>query len=46
METKRAMVIYSGGLDSTVSLYAALEKYSEVTALTFTYGSNHQAREL
>lgn len=45
MEAKRAMVIYSGGLDSTVSLYAALQKYSEVTALTFTYGSNHQARE-
>ena len=45
MEAKRAMVIYSGGLDSTVSLYAALQKYSEVTALTFTYGSTHQARE-
>lgn len=46
MEAKRAMVIFSGGLDSTVSLYKARKDYSDVLALTFTYGSSHQSREL
>lgn len=46
MEAERAMVIFSGGLDSTVSLYKAHKDYSNVLALTFTYGSNHQNREL
>ena len=46
METRRAMVMFSGGLDSTVSLYDAIQRYSEVVALTFTYGSSHEGREL
>lgn len=40
-----ALVICSGGLDSTVALYDALHKYGKVAAVTFAYGQNHQRRE-
>lgn len=44
-QDKTALVIFSGGLDSTVALYWAKENYKSVIALNFAYGSNHQERE-
>lgn len=41
----KAVVIFSGGLDSTTALYWAREQYSDVIAVNFAYGSNHQEQE-
>ena len=41
----KRMVILSGGQDSVTCLYWALERSSEVVALTFDYGQRHR-REL
>lgn len=41
----KALVILSGGLDSTTALYWAKSKYNEVEALTFYYGSKHNDKE-
>lgn len=40
-----ALVVCSGGLDSTVALYWATARYKKVEALTFKYGQNHAKRE-
>jgi 7-cyano-7-deazaguanine synthase len=40
-----ALVIFSGGLDSTTALYWAKERFDKVYALNFAYGSNHQQQE-
>lgn len=40
-----ALVVCSGGLDSTVALYGAVKKYGRVEAVTFRYGQNHAKRE-
>ena len=37
----KAVVIFSGGQDSTTCLYWALNKYDEVEAITFAYGQKH-----
>ena len=37
----KAVVIFSGGLDSTTALYWAWERFEEVYALTFIYGQRH-----
>ena len=37
----KALVILSGGLDSTTALYWAIKEYDEVETLTFNYGSKH-----
>ena len=37
----KAVVIFSGGLDSTTALYWAREHFQEVSALTFFYGQRH-----
>lgn len=42
---RSALVICSGGVDSTVALYWAKTRYKRVEALTFNYGANHNKRE-
>jgi len=39
---KRALVLFSGGLDSTACLYWAKRNYDEVIMLTVNYGSNEE----
>jgi len=43
--SNRAVVVYSGGLDSTVLLTKCLKQYEEVVAINFNYGSKHNERE-
>ena len=38
---KKALIVASGGLDSTTALYWAKSKYDYVEAVTFKYGANH-----
>lgn len=38
---KKALVIFSGGQDSTTCLYWALNRYEEVEAISFRYGQKH-----
>lgn len=40
-EKQKAVVIFSGGQDSTTCLYYALATYDEVEAITFAYGQKH-----
>lgn len=37
----KAVVIFSGGQDSTTCLYWAINRYDEVEAITFNYGQKH-----
>ena len=37
----KALVVLSGGLDSTTALYWAKNEYDEVETITFNYGSKH-----
>jgi len=43
MKKDKALVIFSGGQDSTTCLYWALENFSNVSTLTFDYGQRHRA---
>lgn len=38
----KAIVIYSGGLDSTTCLFWALDEFNEVQTITFDYNQRHQ----
>ncbi len=38
----KALVIFSGGLDSTTCLYWALDRFDEVHTLTFDYNQRHK----
>jgi len=42
---RKIVVLFSGGLDSTVLLAKCLMYYDEVVALNFDYGSKHNKRE-
>lgn len=41
MDNQRALVIFSGGQDSTTCLFWAKKEFKEVCALTFLYGQKH-----
>ena len=45
MEDKKALVVFSGGMDSTVGVYWAVKNYREVETLSFNYGSKHNDME-
>lgn len=40
---KRAIIVFSGGQDSTTCLIQALHQYEEVHCITFDYGQRHRA---
>jgi 7-cyano-7-deazaguanine synthase len=42
LASSKALIILSGGLDSTVCLYLALIKYKLVEAISFDYGQRHK----
>ena len=43
LDSRKAIVVFSGGQDSTTCLYWAKRHFAEVHALTFAYGQNHSA---
>ena len=44
-QDKKALVVFSGGMDSTVALYYAKQNYREVETISFDYGSKHNRME-
>lgn len=41
--SNNAVVLFSGGLDSTTCLYWALRKFDTITAVSFRYGQRHSS---
>ena len=41
--SKKAVIVFSGGQDSTTCLIHALPHYDEVHCITFDYGQRHVA---
>ena len=46
MRERAALVVLSGGQDSTTCLFWALQQFKEVHAITFDYGQRHRAELL
>ena len=46
MNQQRAIVVFSGGMDSSVALWWARREFRDVAAVSFEYGAKHNAREL
>jgi 7-cyano-7-deazaguanine synthase len=44
--SKHTVIVYSGGMDSTVLLYDLIAGGIKVAAISFDYGSRHNHREL
>jgi 7-cyano-7-deazaguanine synthase len=43
MKNEKAVVVFSGGQDSTTCLFWALQNFNEVATVTFDYGQRHSA---
>ena len=41
MKREKALVVFSGGQDSTTCLFWALKHFREVHTITFAYGQKH-----
>jgi len=46
MNKQHALVVFSGGMDSSTALWWARREFPAVSAVSFSYGSKHNAREL
>ncbi|WP_209978533.1 7-cyano-7-deazaguanine synthase QueC [Paenibacillus eucommiae] len=42
MKSNKAIVVFSGGQDSTTCLFKAIKEFGEVEAVTFDYGQRHK----
>jgi 7-cyano-7-deazaguanine synthase len=45
-QSSKAVVPISGGMDSTVLLHYAADKYDDIVAVSFDYGQKHREKEL
>lgn len=45
-QNQHALVVFSGGMDSATALWWAIREFRAVSAVSFSYGAKHNAREL
>lgn len=43
---KKVLILLSGGIDSVTALYSVLKEHDVIAALSFDYGSKHNANEI